>query len=185
MKIEVEQKFRVADVAALERRIESLQATIAAPQLQVDTYYGHPARDFAQTDEALRIRRIGERNYVTYKGPKLDPKTKTRREIELPLELGEAGATAFAELLLVLGFRRVREVPKQRRRAEIAWEGWHVEAALDEIAGLGNFAELELSVDPSNVPAAQACLASLAQRLELIDSERRSYLELLILAEGP
>ena len=44
-----------------------------------------PCRDFAQTDEALRIRTVGDTSFVTYKGPKLDATTKTRRELELPL----------------------------------------------------------------------------------------------------
>src|SRR5688500_13235290 len=109
MTIEVEHKYRVTDLADVQRRLAALPATIAEPQLQVDTYFAHPARDFAKTDEALRIRCVGERNYVTYKGPKLDAVTKTRREIELPLAPHESGAAAFGELLLALGFRRVRE----------------------------------------------------------------------------
>ncbi len=184
MTIEVEHKYRIADRHSLDQRLAALNATVAEPQLQVDTYFAHPARDFAQTDEALRIRRVGERNFITYKGPKLDAATKTRREIELPLEAGEPAADAFAELLTVLGFRRVREVRKQRRRVEIAWQGRHVEAALDEVEGLGHFIELELAVEEPDVPAAKACLASLAERLQLKDGERRSYLELLLNVEN-
>jgi adenylate cyclase class 2 len=180
MKIEVEHKYRVADAEALNAKLAALNASVDQPQLQVDAYFAHPARDFAQTDEALRIRRVGQQNYVTYKGPKLDAATKTRREIELPLPPGDFGAAAFAELLTSLGFRPVREVRKLRRRVEIAWEGHHVDAAMDEVEGLGSFIELELAVDESDVPAAKACLASLAQRLELRDGERRSYLELLL-----
>jgi adenylate cyclase class 2 len=180
MKIEVEHKYRVEDEAALRERLMQLGAEPQEPEAQVDTYYGHPSRDFAQTDEALRIRQIGPRNYVTYKGPKLDATTKTRRELELPLESGDAGAAAFAELLVALGFRRVRDVRKNRRHFAIAWEGRQVDAAMDYIEGLGHFFELELSVEDSDVPAAKACLASLAERLQLKTIERRSYLEMLI-----
>jgi hypothetical protein len=76
---------------------------------QVDQYFNHPARDFAQTDEALRLRRVGEVNFITYKGPKLDAITKSRHEIELPLPSGDAAATGFAELLTTLGFQPVAE----------------------------------------------------------------------------
>lgn len=183
MKIEVEHKYRVADESALRQRLAKLGASPDEPEAQVDTYYGHPSRDFAQTDEALRIRQVGERNCVTYKGPKLDPTTKTRRELELPLESGAAGAAAFAELLVALGFRRVREVRKSRSHVAIPWEGRQVDAALDHIESLGHFFELELAVEENEVPAAKACLASLAQCLELAAIERRSYLELLIEAE--
>lgn len=183
MKIEVEHKYRVADEGALRAQLKQLGVDPQKAETQVDTYYGHPARDFAQTDEALRIRQIGEQNFVTYKGPKLDLTTKTRRELELPLASGEAGAAAFAELLLALGFRRVREVRKGRRHVAIPWEGRQVDGALDYIEGLGHFFELELAVDEADVTAAKACLASLAKRLELTTIERRSYLELLIEAE--
>ena len=66
-----------------------LGATIEPPVVQVDQYFAHPARDFAQTDEALRLRRVGKQNFITYKGSKIDATTKTRREIELPLAPGE------------------------------------------------------------------------------------------------
>jgi adenylate cyclase class 2 len=184
MTIEVEHKYRVLDRADLEQRLAALNSTIGKPKLQVDTYFAHPARNFAETDEALRIRRVGEQNYVTYKGPKLDAATKTRRELELPLASGEPGAASFAELLTLLGFRSVREVRKKRRPVEIAWQGHHVDGALDEVDGLGAFFELELSVDEADVPAAKACLASLAEHLQLQNSERRSYLELLLAAAG-
>ena len=82
MPIEVEQKFPVADRAALDRQLAALGFVPRDAELQVDQYFAHPARDFARTDEALRIRRVGQFNYITYKGPKLDATTKTRREIE-------------------------------------------------------------------------------------------------------
>ena len=94
MHIEVEQKFRATHSAELLARLERMGAVFAEPVVQVDLYFAHPARDFAQTDEALRIRRVGERNFVTYKGPKLDAMTKTRRELELPLADGALGGRA-------------------------------------------------------------------------------------------
>ena len=180
MSLEVEQKFRVADWADIERRLQGLAAEIERPAAQSDLYFAHPSRDFAQTDEALRIRRVGRRNFVTYKGPKLDATTKTRRELELPLTPGERSAAGFAELLSTLGFRPVREVGKLRRRAVVAWQGRQVEVALDEVEGLGRFVELELQAEPAAADAARATLASLAAELGLSQSERRSYLELLL-----
>ena len=184
MTIEVEHKYRVTDPAALEQQLTALGGVISPPQLQVDTYFAHPSRDFAATDEALRIRCVGPRNYVTYKGPKLDPHTKTRCEIELPIAPEQSGAADCAELLMALGFRRVREVRKQRRSVAIPWQGDEVTVALDDVAGIGHFVELELAVEESAVPAAQACLASLSTHLRLSNSERRSYLELLLLSDS-
>ncbi len=179
---EVERKFRVADVGDIERRLARLGATIEPPIEQCDQYFAHPARDFAQTDEALRIRRVGQQNFITYKGPKIDATTKTRRELELPLAPGAAAAHDFAELLAALGFRAVLEVRKSRRTANALWQRYHVEAALDEVAGLGQFVELELQADSDGVDAAREALASLAASLGLTADERRSYLELLLAA---
>jgi adenylate cyclase, class 2 len=101
-------------------------------------------------------------------------------EIELPLAAGAAAAEQFAELLTALGFRRVAEVRKLRRKACFHREGFEVEAALDEVESLGHFAELELIADDANLDAARQCLASLAAELGLTSTERRSYLELLL-----
>lgn len=180
MQYEVECKYRVNDLAALEAKLHERGATIEPAKQQADIYYNHPARDFAVTDEALRIRRIGEQNFVTYKGPKIDQATKTRREIELPLEPGDAGAARFAELIEALGFRRVAEVRKGRRKAMVEFQGHEVEVALDEVERVGSFAELELSADDGGLDRARACLAALAAELGLSQGERRSYLELLL-----
>ena len=111
---------------------------------QTDRYFAHPSRDFAQTDEALRLRRIGEFNFITYKGPKLDATTKTRREIEIGLAAGQPAAADAAELLSALGFTPVAEVCKRRRDFTVTWQGQAIGVSLDEVAELGDFVELEI-----------------------------------------
>jgi adenylate cyclase class 2 len=177
---EVEQKFPVADLTPTEARLADLGAVFGPPIRELDRYFAHPARDFAQTDEALRIRSIGAVNYVTYKGPKIDTTTKTRREIELPLAATAAGAEAFAELLDALGFRPVAEVHKTRRPVTVAWQDHQVTGALDNVDGLGQFVELELCVNASQIDSARTAITSLAEQLGLSQTERRSYLELLL-----
>src|SRR3990172_8548894 len=107
MHFEVEQKHRLEKVPELVARLAERGAVLGPPVVQSDQYFAHPARDFAQTDEALRIRTIGDASFVTYKGPKLDTKTKTRRELELPLHPGDGDGQRFAKLLLALGFTPV------------------------------------------------------------------------------
>lgn len=180
MHYEVEMKFPVADMAAFEARLTSLGATISTPQSEVDVYFAHPARNFAKTDEALRIRRKGTANFVTYKGPKIDAVTKTRHEIDLPLPPGEETAVSWTGMLNALGFVAVGEVRKSRRKAHVDWQGQSVEVSLDQVDRVGTFVELELVVEPENVETAKACIMSLAQALGIEGSERRSYLELLL-----
>ena len=180
MPIEVEQKFAVDDHRELQSRLQELGAAEAGVVEQVDRYFNHPSRDFAQTDEALRLRRVGEANFITYKGPKLDAATKTRHEIELPLGEGIKHAAEYAELLTALGFRLSGEVHKTRRIMHVSWQGKSIEIALDMVAGLGSFVELEISTDEHEIEPAKAAIASLAAELMLDRNERRSYLELLL-----
>jgi adenylate cyclase class 2 len=184
MKYEVEQKFPVTDMQALQQRLTALGAAIGEPQTEVDFYFAHPARDFAKTDEALRIRRIGPKNFITYKGPKIDATTKTRREIDLPLPDGEESARKWSSLVEALGFEPVGEVLKWRRKAKIHWQIREIECSLDEVQGLGSFCELELLADEAGLDAAKTCIASLAAELGLKQSERRSYLEMLLEARA-
>jgi len=180
MNLEVEQKFHARHTAELLHRLKRLDARFGEPMEQVDQYFSHPCRDFAETDEALRLRRIDARNFVTYKGPKLDTKTKTRHELEFPLVSGEQSADDFCELLAALGFSRVLEVRKRRQLAMLKWQGHDVEVALDEVEGLGQFVELEFIADAENRADALEQIAPLAAELGLEAVERRSYLELLL-----
>jgi len=180
MHLEVEQKFKVASLAVVREKLLALGARFGEPLDQADTYFAHPARDFAQTDEALRLRRVGERTWITYKGPKLDLATKTRRELELPLPTGSDVFDRHSELLEALGFRPVATVHKRREPAHLVRDTLAVEVALDTVAGVGQFVELEVSTDDGRRQIAQSAIASLAKQLDLSDSERRSYLELLL-----
>lgn len=178
--LEVELKFHLPDPAALRRELAAFDIEWHEPEEQVDRYFNHPARDFAQTDEALRLRQFGGQNVITYKGPKLDATTKTRREIELPIAEGQEGLEQFGQLLEVLSFRRVAEVRKIRTKGKFSWQSWPVEVALDEVAEVGNFVELEIQAEESALPAARQAILELAARLQLTQPERRGYLDLLL-----
>ena len=180
MKLEVEQKHRADDPAALEKLLAARGVAIGPPEVQSDRYFAHPARDFARTDEALRIRTIGDRSFVTYKGPKIDQTTKTRRELELPLDSGDADGALFGQLLAALGFSPVAAVRKVRRKFQIDSDGLSVEGALDAVDDVGTFVELEIVAADDGLDRARRAIARLAEELALGPSERRSYLELLL-----
>jgi len=177
---EVEQKYRLDDPADFQQRVSELGATWGEGIEQIDHYFAHPCRDFAQTDEALRIRQIDQNNFVTYKGPKIDLTTKTRQELELPLSRGPDFANEFAELLTLLGFKFVAAVRKIRRSAAVTWQGGSVEVVLDRVDGVGAYAELEVMAEEVDLAIAKQRLASLGTKLNLTSVERSSYLELLL-----
>jgi len=142
--------------------------------VQRDTYYRHPGRDFAKTDEALRIREEEGRTTLAYKGPKLDPATKSREELQVPLVgPGEMGA-----LLLRLGFEPVAVVEKRRRTFHLRG----LEVDLDEVKGLGTFLEVE-AIGCEDLAEGRERVLGLLRELGLSRLERSSYLELLLRRE--
>lgn len=180
MLFEVEQKFRVANFDAVGQRLTSMGVTVGDPVEQDDRYFRHPQRDFARSDEALRLRREGAANCITYKGPKIDAFTKTRREIELGFDSGFDSYQEFTALLLALGFTVAAEVRKVRRSAPMTWEMAAITVTLDTVEHVGTFVEIETQADAATLDQARAHVQSLAASLGLDQPERRSYLELLL-----
>ena len=182
--LEVEVKFPVTDMADLRQRIVATGAVEAAGHDEVDHYFNAPDRDFARTDEALRVRQIGPEAWITYKGPKLDSQTKTRQEIDLPLAGGPGAADQAIALLKRLGYRPVATVRKRRIRYQLDYNGLPIVLSLDLVEGLGPYVEIEAVVDESRSAAAKQAVLELAKCLQLHSSERRSYLELWLERHG-
>lgn len=176
--LEVELKFRLADEAELAGRLAKLGATAGETVTQFDAYYNHPSRDFAETDEALRIRSVDGVERLTYKGPKHGGATKSREEIELPLS--EGSGDQWCTVLRRLGFRAVKVVRKRRTPHQVRHRGREFEVAIDRVDGVGTFVEVETVVAPAERLAADADLLDLAAGLGLVNPEPRSYLEMLL-----
>jgi len=190
-----------ADVDAVRDRLRKAGAERVDARRQRDAYYDAPHRDFAKTDEALRVRReaplpdgIGsgatggetgdrdptpETTKITYKGPLLDEGSKTRAEHETEV----ADPEAAAGVLSGLGFEPAATVEK--RREFWAYDGFTV--TLDAVDGLGEFVEIERSVaDESSIEVVRDDALDALDRLGLDGAEqvRTSYLGLLLADEG-
>lgn len=140
---------------------------------QKDTYYAHPCRDFASTDEALRVRDTKGTFTLTYKGPKLDSTTKTRLEKNIPV------TRDIYELIENLGFKKVFTVEKERHNYEVD----NIEISYDVVKDLGEYIELEtITEEEGTIGKARESLFSLFAQLgfEKEDSITKSYLELLL-----
>ncbi len=173
---EVEVKVS-ADVSAVRERLIDHGAEARGTETQVDTYYDHPSRSFAETDEALRIRRVDGAATVTYKGARIDDASKTRAEIQTVVEDGDAAAA----ILEALGFEAVADVRKERERYR--FEGYTV--TLDRVEGAGEFVEVETTGDEAEIESLRDGAYDVLRKLDL-DPERQiptSYLE-LVLADG-
>jgi adenylate cyclase class 2 len=176
--LEVELKFPLDDAGSLRERMVSVGGVAKGVVVQSDAYFNHPARDFAVTDEALRIRSVGDESVVTYKGPRLGGSAKTRFELELPL--AAQTAEGWTEVLTRLGFRAVATVRKRRELFELTREGRAFVLSIDEVEGLGAFAEVETLADEASRDMAERAVLALAAEIALTDAEPRSYLEMLL-----
>lgn len=198
-----------ADVESVRDRLRDAGAERRDARLQRDSYYDAPHRDFAETDEALRVRHetplsdgtgSGERNggangersgapdaeqtpagttKITYKGPRIDADSKTRVEHET--EVSDADATVG--LFSGLGFEPAATVEKRREFWSLA--GFTV--ALDRVDGLGEFVEIEREVAAEgDIEATRDEALGVLERLGLDgDTQvRTSYLGQLLAQES-
>jgi adenylate cyclase class 2 len=181
MQLEVEIKAIADDLTAVRAVLESEGAELLSDQLEFDDYFGHPARDFGETDEALRLRTVKilsecgpDRSELTYKGPKIDSGSKTREEYTETL----AVPGAMEDILKKLGFTMIREVRKHRMVFRL--KGFTI--CLDDIEGLGTFVEIEKIIDSKEQmeDILTEMRSLITEKFNLSRFERRSYLELIM-----
>lgn len=184
---EVEMKFRLSDVEVFKGELmKNFQTVFNAGQMEEDLYFQRLSRDFRETGEALRIRRVGSDLRITYKGPRLDQVTKMREEIELPLFREEDSPLEerkedWIRLLTRLGYEPFATVRKTRRSAEGRFQDRFFHFTIDHLDELGDFAEIETMVSSKeDLADARTCLIALAAQLGLKESVRSSYLTLLL-----
>jgi len=128
--LEIEIKAPCKD---LEKRLVRLGAEKVGTENHEDIYFNSPYRDFRESDEALRVRRVNGKYFLTYKGPRIDSETKTREEIEIPTRL------EIIEILRNLGFKDTAVVRKKRKIFRLK----NLIVSLDQVENLGDFVEIE------------------------------------------
>ena len=173
MPLEVEVKFQLRDRDEYEDNLKKLGAKYVVDIKHTDTYFKLPEgqRDFAKTDEALRLRRIEEFDArmvetldpkksadLTYKGPKIDTETKTRKELVTAVEDPEN----LEQILDSLGMRPILTLEKKRRLYTLDFNTNHIEILIDKIEHLdGYFSECEIiAQDEEETETAKATTTS-------------------------
>ncbi len=132
---EIEVKFYVADLAAIERRLRELGASqTQARTLELNLRFDTPERELERDFRVLRLRQ-DTRARLTYKGPVLGHQgVRVRQEIEFEV----SDFDAAREFLQALGYRVSMTYEKYRATYEVMG----VEVSLDEMP-YGNFVEIE------------------------------------------
>lgn len=190
MQYEVEMKFPVKDREALERIVfQNPGLTVE----ELDLYFQHPCRDFAKTDEGFRVRcqdyEGGESQcFLTYKGPKIDPETKTRKEIDIPIFRNDF--EKLCEMCSALGFHEAGRVRKIRTSAPFPFQGREFHVCLDFLPDLASrnlpctFFEIETLCDAVDLANARNDIFRFTHSLDaqgvLGESVRKGYLEMIL-----
>ena len=182
---EVEIKFRINNVSELERQLQQFGGTGFGEQVtEFDSFFQHPSRNFAQTDECLRLRNRmfsdgTSKHTLTYKGPKIDAATKTRKEIEIPV----TAPKQWERLLDALGFYKAASLQKFRQRMKLTFSHRNIDVVLDTVPDLPEsnrlFVEMETMATEEEVAECRSLLLGLAEQLGLGEPIRESYLKLV------
>jgi adenylate cyclase class 2 len=135
--LETEIKIRISGVPAIRTRLRDLGFRIHKPRVfESNVILDTPARDLGKRRELIRIRRVGGRSIVTYKGPSKGGRHKSREEIETQVADPEALETIFARLGLQPTFRY------EKIRTEYERSGHRGIVTVDETP-VGDFLEIE------------------------------------------
>jgi adenylate cyclase, class 2 len=175
--LEVEVKAHTSDFKDIKDKLLQLGAYEERFEHQEDVYFNAPHRDFARTDEALRIRKIpqkeGDQIILTYKGAKLDKSSKTRKEIEVNVD----DVKNMSLILENLGFNPVKTINKDR----IIYLFGQFIITLDKVGEVGKFIEIERDVkEGEDYQEILTEIFEIYRKLGITHGfERRSYLELL------
>lgn len=169
--IETEAKYWSPGNERVEKALVRLGARKTFSGIMEDVYFAHPSRDFAKTDEALRLRKLEDGAELAYKGPRMRAEHgKAREEITARID----DALSLQRILERLGFKEAYVVRK--KRTSYALDRLMVE--LDDVEGLGEFVELEvLTESPQRT---EELLETARKELGLTRQEPRTYLEMVI-----
>lgn len=161
--IEVELKFLLQNREELVSKLNAMAKAEKANDLQRDTYYAPPHKNFLDQkpiSEWLRLRQSSKGSSINYKRWHNADGAKTVSCDEL--ESNVDNVEALARLLSALGFKELVVVEKSRS----AWIFRGTKIAIDEVKDLGDFIELEAYGDFAGIEGAKRHLYEVLGQLD-------------------
>jgi adenylate cyclase, class 2 len=103
---ETEVKIRLSNAAGMAGRLTAAGLTLSVPrQFEANTLYDTKKRELRQRGMILRLRQVGPKNLVTWKGPGTPGRHKSRAELETQVESLQALSQILEQLGYVPSFR--------------------------------------------------------------------------------
>jgi adenylate cyclase, class 2 len=135
MQREIEIKFRVADLRALNRKLRAAGFRLVTPRThELNTLYDLPGEILRQRKQLLRIRKYGRTWTLTHKSGT----TRGRHSSRIELETGVADGKKLDLILRALGYAPTFRYEKFRAE----WSDRRGNVVVDETP-IGNFGEIE------------------------------------------
>ncbi|TEU04979.1 MAG: class IV adenylate cyclase [Candidatus Aminicenantes bacterium] len=134
--VETEVKIRIDDLNSLKDKILNLNVKLEKDRhYEENTLFDLPTQNLYKKRQALRVRTVGKKTFLTFKGP---PKKSRKFKIRTEYETEVKNEKQLRKILKSLGlipvftYQKFRTVYRQK----------HLKICLDETS-IGNFMELE------------------------------------------
>ncbi len=134
--VEIEVKIRIDNIKNLREKILKLGAKLEKERFyEENTLYDFPSKPLYKKRQALRLRRMNKKSFLTFKGPpQKSRKFKIREEYETEVK----NEKQLRKILKSLGFMPIFNYEKHRT----VYRKKNLKISLDEMS-IGNFIELE------------------------------------------
>lgn len=166
--VETEVKIRIGEASEVVERIRRTGFELSVGRLfEANTLYDKPNQELKEAGMLLRLREVGDKHVITWKGKVQPGPHKTRPEIETTLGSGEV----LGQILERLGFQR--SFRYEKFRTEFRKAGAEGVITVDETP-IGNFIELE---GPGEWIDSTARELGFTEKQYILESYGRLYLE--------
>jgi adenylate cyclase class 2 len=166
--VETEVKIPIGDLAEIIGRIRAAGFAPSVERLfEANTLYDKPDKELKNSGMLLRLREVGGRSVITWKGRGSPGRYKARPEIETTL----GSAEILGQILEKLGFER--SFRYEKFRTEFRRTGADGVVTVDETP-IGNFLELEGAGDWIDGTAAKL---GFTEKQYVLESYGKLYLE--------
>ena len=136
--IEVEVKIRLANTAGIVERLQAAGFAVSTPrQFETNTLYETSDGSIARNGMLLRLRQVGEKAVITWKGPGQAGPYKSRPELETTIGSAETLDRIFGHLGYLPSFRY------EKYRTEFMRAGDEAGVVTLDETPIGDFLELE------------------------------------------
>ena len=173
--MEIEIKATFDDKEKVKQALTDLGAEEEKIKHQIDEYYNHPSRDTRETKEYIRLRyKEGENNGIF--AHHINIADGVNKEFEVPVE----DIKTFKQILEGLSFPLLGVIDKKRETFKFK----EFTITLDEVKDIGNFVEIEVDGEESEIDEKKTQCIEVLKKLGLSEDNLAKKVWLCDIATG-